>query len=481
MKYGTALVALAGLASAREMPHYSRRAAKREVPQEHSHEATLRAVNTLLKLNNPLNIVDAVFGLLGNAAAATGAPEVDNLDCLQQIIADQAFTNAKAAGDVEGQTQAILFRAVERNTGSVGLASVICNQTAVNPEIASISQHQDPASAEAAGNAAIELAVAKALASIGADPLIALQSATFPPGKIGDPTGAGLTCDDENDAKGCIFTLNLLTPAVTEAEILAAVGGNGNGAGAGAGVDAGAGAGDACTVVVGQPAGNGANAGAGKGANAGAGNGANAGAGNGANAGAGEAATGTVNVQAFTGALGGAAPPVASGTGNRPFAVNGATFQTAGAAIQRSCSVQKNACANAANAGQITGGTQQCDTQENECRAANSLKKLRRTTSARRQANALDFGGCGNPAIQFAVGLDGRKEASFQNVNAADFNHGSAQAIRIVADFTCQRLESSCKASAETVQACQQASQAAQSATGQAAADAFNSALGVAA
>lgn len=193
------------------------------------------------------------------------------------------------------------------------------------------------------------------------------------------------------------------------------------------------------------------------------------------------AATGTVNVQAFTGTLGGAAPPVVSSAGDRPFSVNGATFQTAGAAVQRSCAVQKNACANAANAGQLAGGASQCDAQEDECRAANNLRKVRRATKSRRQAGALDFGSCSNPAIQFAVGLDGRKEASFQNVNTADFNHGSAQAIRIIADFTCQRLQSSCKAAQEAVQACQQASQAAQAAKGQAAADAFNSALGVSA
>ncbi|EAQ87582.1 hypothetical protein CHGG_04201 [Chaetomium globosum CBS 148.51] len=467
MKYGTALVALAGLASAREINLYSRKVSKREVPQEHSHESILRATNDALQLDNPLEIQDTVFALLGNAAAADGAPNVDNLDCLQQIIADQAFTNAKAAGDLDGQIQAILFRALERNTGSVGLASVLCNETAVNPEIANIQQHQDPASPEASGNAAIELEVAKSLASIGADPLLALQSATFPPGEIGDPTAAGQTCNDIDDANGCIFTLNLLTPAVTEDEIQAAVAGIDAGAGAGGDAGAGAGddagAGDACTVIVDPSVDNGAG---------------NAGADNGA----GDNATGTVNVQTFTGSLGGVAPPVESTAGSdRPFAVNGATFTTAGAALQRSCSVQKNACANAANSGQIEGGTQQCEAQETECRAANSLKRVRRSTLSRRQANALDFGGCGSPAIQFAVGLDGRKEASFQNVNNADFNHGSAQAIRIIADFTCSRLQSSCNASQETVQACQQASQAAQAATGQAAADAFNSALGVSA
>ncbi|KAL2126927.1 hypothetical protein VTI74DRAFT_11604 [Chaetomium olivicolor] len=241
MKYGIALVALAGVASAREVPIYAAKVAKREVPQEHSHEAILRATNTALKLNNPLNIVDAVFALLGNAAAANGAPKVQNLDCLQQIVADQAFTNAKAAGNLDGQINAILFRALERNTGKVGLASALCNETAVNLEIANIQQHQDPASPEASGNAAIELEVAKSLASIGADPLLALQSATFPPGEIGDPTAKGKTCDDENDPVGCIITLGLLTPATTEADIKAAVAGVGAGAGAGAGAGTGAG------------------------------------------------------------------------------------------------------------------------------------------------------------------------------------------------------------------------------------------------
>ena len=177
MKYEIALVALAGVVSAREM-------AKREVPQEHSHNAIIAIVNDNLKLNNPLEIQDAVFALLGNKAAAEGAPNVKNLDCLQQIVADQAFSNAKEAGDLDGQAQAILFRALERNTGSVGLASVLCTDKAVNPEIAAITQHQDPASKEAAGNKDIELEVAKQLASIGADPKLALQSGTFAPGEV---------------------------------------------------------------------------------------------------------------------------------------------------------------------------------------------------------------------------------------------------------------------------------------------------------
>jgi hypothetical protein len=58
---------------------------------------------------------------------------------LQQATADQAFTSAKVAGDVAGMTAALIYRALERNTGKVGLASVACTSIkAVNPEIAAI-------------------------------------------------------------------------------------------------------------------------------------------------------------------------------------------------------------------------------------------------------------------------------------------------------------------------------------------------------
>ncbi|KAK5653916.1 hypothetical protein OQA88_7841 [Cercophora sp. LCS_1] len=464
MKYELAMLALAGAASARDFTKYWGKVGKREVPQEHSHEAILQAANTALKLNNPLEIQDAVFALLGNAAAATGAPNVADLDCLQQIIADQAFTNAKAIGDINLQVNAILFRALEKNTLSVGLASPLCTQVAVNPEIAAIQQHQDPASPEAVVNRDIEIAVAIQLVLLGVDPLIALTSGTFAPGEIGDPTAAGNTCNDETDAVGCIISQGLLTPAVSENELLAEVAAAGVTAGAGAGAAAGAAddAAAACDAVAAAPA---ASAGAAAGAGAGA---------------AAEVATGTVNVQSFNGNLGGPAPPVQSTAGaDRPFEVNGATFLNAGAAIQRSCAVQKNACSNAANSGQLAGGTGQCDAQEAQCLAANS-RKARRESVRRRQA-ALDFGSCGSPAIQFAVGLDGRQQASFQNVNLADFGQGSALNIRINADFTCGRLESACKAPAATVQACRAGAAAAAGASGQAAADAFNNALGVSA
>jgi hypothetical protein len=82
------------------------------------------------------------------------------------------------------------------------------------------------------------------------------------------------------------------------------------------------------------------------------------------------------NIQAFTGTLGGTAPPVISSTGDRPFEVNGDTFVGSGAALGRSCDVQHNACANAANSGQLAGGVAQCEEQSTECKAANNLKKV---------------------------------------------------------------------------------------------------------
>jgi hypothetical protein len=49
---------------------------KREVPQEQSHKKFLDLVNTSLKVNNPDEIVDAVFGLLGNAAGSKGQGKI---------------------------------------------------------------------------------------------------------------------------------------------------------------------------------------------------------------------------------------------------------------------------------------------------------------------------------------------------------------------------------------------------------------------
>ncbi|MCJ1310139.1 hypothetical protein MMC25_003800 [Agyrium rufum] len=200
---------------------------RREVPQEHSHEQFITTVRTSLATNNPLNIKDPVFALLGNAAAAAGAGSVTDTDCLQQATADQAFTNAKTAADIPGMTAALIFRTLERNSGSVGLASAACTSiTAANPEIAALKQHQDPASPGAAAtNKAIVLELAKQIAAVGGNPLDALKGGTFAPGTIGDPTAKGNTCDTTDDPVGCIFTQNLLVDDATADEITAAVAG----------------------------------------------------------------------------------------------------------------------------------------------------------------------------------------------------------------------------------------------------------------
>ncbi|KAF2790311.1 hypothetical protein K505DRAFT_352038 [Melanomma pulvis-pyrius CBS 109.77] len=79
------------------------------------------------------------------------------------------------------------------------------------------------------------------------------------------------------------------------------------------------------------------------------------------------------NSQAFTGALGGiaATPVVDSGNADRPFSVKGDTFVNIGAALQRSCDQQFNACANVANAGGAAFSTQECSAQKDACSAAN--------------------------------------------------------------------------------------------------------------
>lgn len=70
------------------------------------------------------------------------------------------------------------------------------------------------------------------------------------------------------------------------------------------------------------------------------------------------------NLQTFNGDLGGAAPAVVdSGDSNRPFEINGNTFVNLSGALQRSCDVQFNTCANQANSG-ADFTVDQCQTQK---------------------------------------------------------------------------------------------------------------------
>lgn len=306
---------------------------------------------------------------------------------------------------------------------------------------------QDPASSGAAAtNKAATLALAKQIASVGGDPQQALKSGTFAPGDVNDPTAKGNTCDTIEDQPGCIFTQNLLVEDATAAEIdAAAAGATGSGAQKGAANPSTGTSSASAKNKTGTASGN-------------------------STASAPSKSSAKNEIQTFTGSLGGPPPPVTSSTSARPFSVNGATFLNSVAALQRSCAIQHNACADAANSGKLSGGVAQCDTQETACNAAAKKTKNHKRT--------LDFGSCSDPTIKFADGLDGRKEAAFAPVNTADFTHGSALNIGVISGFICQQLQDKCKAGADATTACTKAQMDAASKTGQAAANAFNAALG---
>ncbi|KAH6912561.1 hypothetical protein BKA70DRAFT_1530440 [Coprinopsis sp. MPI-PUGE-AT-0042] len=303
-----------------------------------------------------------VFGLLGNAAAAQGAGNIADPNCLQQATADQAFTNAKAANDVQGMVDALIYRALERNTLQVGLVSEPCATIqAVNPEIAAIQQHQDSASTGAAEvNKAIVLELAKQIQSVGGDPLDALLSGTFAPGDLNDPTARGNACNEIDDPEGCIFTQNLLVPDASEEEILAAVAGGAAPAPveqppAADPVDAACPPQSTVTVTA-APAPVATEAPQAPAAPA-------------------APAPAAGNLQKFNGNLGGQAAPSVT-AGGRGFIVEGNDqFLNLAAAVGRSCDVQKNKCANVANSAQGRSAglsVGQCDQQNAACRAANA-------------------------------------------------------------------------------------------------------------
>lgn len=95
--------------------------------------------------------------------------------------------------------------------------------------------------------------------------------------------------------------------------------------------------------------------------------------------------------------------------------------------------------------------------------------------------NVGDFGSCSVPEIEFGVGFDNRKETSFEPVDKASFNHGSAQNIDIITQAICDTLVNSCGADQTAKDTCATARAAASAATkgtGEQA-DAFNAAFGV--
>jgi len=297
------------------------------------------------------------------------------IDCLQQNIADRAFTNAKAAGDIEGQTFALIYRALERNTGSVGLASVPCvSVQAVNPEIAALQQHQDPAGEGAqALNKQIAIELARQIASIGGDATLANEASTFAPGQLGDPTARGNTCDDENDDLGCINTQKLRVDDLSAQEIA-----------------------DAIEDVVPGQALDGGNA-------------------------------------------------------------NNNANDNKGAA---------QACAAVGN--------------NNDNAAADDNKNNNNNAQGNQggAVSAVSFGSCDVTIVFSANPSDGRQESAFEAKDLTTFPHGSALNIGVISDFVCQQAGNKCGIDAATAAACSAASTAAKALKGQAAADAFNSALG---
>lgn len=80
------------------------------------------------------------------------------------------------------------------------------------------------------------------------------------------------------------------------------------------------------------------------------------------------------DLQPFTGALGGvtATPVLNSGDATRPFIVKCDTFVNIGAALQRSCDQQSNACADLANSPSSgdTFGVSDCQAQLDQCTSA---------------------------------------------------------------------------------------------------------------
>ncbi|CAD6499026.1 BgTH12-04680 [Blumeria graminis f. sp. triticale] len=503
MKYSTATILLAyfGLTSA--VPYQ-----KREVPQEHSHQAVLDQVAVSLKLDNPDKIQDSVFGLLGDTAAAKGAGNIKNLDCLQRAIADQAFTNEKKAGNVDGMANALIFAALEKNTGAVGKASNTCTDKAVNPEIDAISQHQDPAGeGAAAANKKTVLDLAVQLESIGADPQLAATSATFAPGKLGDTTGAGNTCDDLDDKKGCIFTKKLIQVEATPEEIDAAVkGGGAKGAKAGASATKdkasdkgkasgkddktdGASEAEAADATDAKASGKGEKASdKGKASGKDAKTESNAADAESAEvcekkasgksakdekaSGKGDKAEGNADA-AKTADASDAADAKASGKGDKA--------SDKGKASGKDAKADGDAGAAEAEAADATDAkaSGKGDKASDKGKASGKDAKADGDAGAA-EAEAVDagaggdLGSCGTPTVEFGVGLGGRQEPAFQATNQKDFNHGAALNIKVISDFICQRLQDSCKASADTVENCNKASLAAQKEKGQKSADVFN-------
>ncbi|KAK8244916.1 hypothetical protein HDK77DRAFT_237613 [Phyllosticta capitalensis] len=476
---------------------------RRQVPVDPSYGQILSSVNKQLKVSNPDGIRDAMFGLLVRNQASVGQGSVMDTNCLQQITADRAFTNAKAAGDVNGMTDALVYRALERNTGGFGQPSNACTSSkAVNPEIEAITQHQDPAMPGAIDmNRFITLQLAKQITAVGGDPQNALKGGSY-----------GVTSRDIQDAAGAANGANP-TPAGQNPAAAGAAPPSPMGTPPAGGPMAAGGMMPPPPPPMGTPPAGGPMAAGGMmpppppplGAPpppppppGGAGSDPMA-AGAGGNmppppppppmgtppAGGPMAAGMMPPPPPPMGTPGSGADPMAAGAGGNmppppppppmgtppaggpgaagmmpppPPPMNGQGAGQAGG--------QGNGAGGAQAAGQGNGqGNDAGNGQAGAAQGQGAIKKP-------------DLGKATDPTIEGGTGFDGREEFAFQPKNKAEFDHGSAADLKIVTEFICDRLNDKYEAPDATVQQCRNASTAAQKRGGKAAATAFNTAMG---
>ena len=297
-----------------------------------------------------------------------------------------------------------------------------------------------------------------------------LKSGTFAPGNLDDNTGKGNSCDDANDPVGCIFSQNLLVEDATADEIDAAIAGTSatsNSTSTAAGLDS--------TSVVSAVNSSVASV-----------------------AGSASvsistvtmmmtvtqlqtdcaAATAQVEAAAATAAAISSSPPMMASADVSSVVSAMMAVQTVAAVAEATVDCSGQIASALAAAGMATPSAASNVSASSTSAAVASSSATFANTTASSGTSSLDLGSCANPTIIFANGLDGRNEPAFAPADETTFTHGSALGIKVITDFICQQLQTKCKASQATIDACNQGATAAQGTSGQAAADAFNAALG---
>ncbi|KAK7613548.1 hypothetical protein JOL62DRAFT_382440 [Phyllosticta paracitricarpa] len=128
--------------------------------------------------------------------------------------------------------------------------------------------------------------------------------------------------------------------------------------------------------------------------------------------------------------------------------------------------------------GQQSGQNGQGNGQDNAQGAVNGQRGGANTPAA--VAAKPDLGSATNPTIVYGKGFDGREEFSYQPADMGQFTHSSAQDIKTVTEFICDRLNDKYQAPNDTVDQYRRASTAAQKRGGKAAATSYNAAMGFA-